>query len=304
MTEQPRIDDAELVAYVDGELPPAERARIAEAIERDAGVAARARTLRDSATLLRGLFDAPMREPLPERLLVAATAGRGGVGGVDLAAVDSGPTVVPGGVAEAGGPSAEASDNVVEFPSRRQRRWWQPMALAASVTLGIGLAAGYLAGGGSTSPTGTVVASAASDTLAGLIAASDAAVRDVLDTTPSGTPVTLPAGAPGAGEVMPVLSFRDGAGRICRQYQQRIGSETLQASLGGVMCHTDAGWQLAALSVDEVRPTTSAGPSGTYTPASGGSGSSADAVVERMISGAALDASAERALIAAQWRAR
>jgi anti-sigma factor RsiW len=116
----PRPSDEQLVAYLDGELDEAERAEIADQLEHDAELAARAQRLSESAALLRAAFDEVLREPLPERL-IAAARGEG--------------------------------QKVVSFAARlrrnmvQQRRWWIGVPVAASLMgllLGGGL--GYFAG--------------------------------------------------------------------------------------------------------------------------------------------------------------
>jgi anti-sigma factor RsiW len=119
----PKPSDERLIAYLDGELGEAERASVAEWLERDAQLHERAAQLGDSAALLRSAFDEVLHEPLPERLVRAA---RGESGAVDLAAARQ---------------------------RRRKRilgdrRWWIGVAAAAAVAafaLGFGVGGGDVA---------------------------------------------------------------------------------------------------------------------------------------------------------------
>jgi hypothetical protein len=63
------ISDEQLDAYVDGELPEAQRALVAEAIARDANLAQRVARQEALRERLRGTFDAVLLEPVPDRLL-------------------------------------------------------------------------------------------------------------------------------------------------------------------------------------------------------------------------------------------
>ncbi len=66
------IPDELLAAYVDGQLQGAERARIEQAIARDARLAQRVAQYRAARGRLRGVFDNAVHEPMPQRLLQSA----------------------------------------------------------------------------------------------------------------------------------------------------------------------------------------------------------------------------------------
>jgi len=71
------IPDELLAAYVDGELQGAERARVEQAIARDARLAQRVAHYRAMRARLRGGFDSALHEPMPQRMLqVARSASR------------------------------------------------------------------------------------------------------------------------------------------------------------------------------------------------------------------------------------
>ena len=67
------IDDDALHAWVDGQLPAARRAEVDDALARDPDLAARAAAWRAQNTLLREGMDAWLEEPVPSRLVEAAT---------------------------------------------------------------------------------------------------------------------------------------------------------------------------------------------------------------------------------------
>jgi anti-sigma factor RsiW len=115
-----RPSDDHLVAYLDGELETARRREIEAWLEADPAARRRLVELTKSAHLVRLAFDEVLREPIPDRLIVAA---RGG----------------------AAPPTAGAQILPIRRPLTGERtaprRWWFGLAVAASVL-------GLLVGGG------------------------------------------------------------------------------------------------------------------------------------------------------------
>ncbi len=70
------ISDEQLMALVDGECSPEERAAIEATIAADAELSRRYAAQRAVRDRLRGCFDAVLEEPVPQRLLDAASRGR------------------------------------------------------------------------------------------------------------------------------------------------------------------------------------------------------------------------------------
>lgn len=117
------IPDDVLMAYVDGELPAEERARVEAAIQSDPELARRVAQQKKLRTDLRAAFDGVLREPVPERLLraargQAATAG-GGASVSDFAA------------------AAQARKAAREARSGRRWSWPEWGAMAASLIIGV-----------------------------------------------------------------------------------------------------------------------------------------------------------------------
>jgi anti-sigma factor RsiW len=105
------ITDTDINAYADGQLPAARLPALEEALARDAALAARVAQLRQQNAMLHDAFDPWLAEPLPERLIAAASA-------------PEGPAV-----------SATASK-----PTPRTPRWMLPTAAAAAMlVVGIGI---------------------------------------------------------------------------------------------------------------------------------------------------------------------
>lgn len=70
------IDDAEIHAYVDGQLTPDRLAAVEAALREDPALAARVAGLRELNASLRNALDPVLAEPIPEFLLAAATPPR------------------------------------------------------------------------------------------------------------------------------------------------------------------------------------------------------------------------------------
>jgi hypothetical protein len=188
------IDDDTLMALADGEIDGDEAARLHAAIKSDPALAERYALYAQTAGLARQASLADPEAAVSPDLEARIRA---------LAA-----TTPP----EAG--------NVV--PLRRAAPRWQPMALAASLALVVGLSAGmFLAPG--TPETGAPLLSAA--------------VQERLNTLPSGAGITLADGR----RMNVVASFTDGAGAFCREYE--MAAEGGQGHVG-IACRDGADWSL------------------------------------------------------------
>lgn len=161
---------------------------------------------------------------------------------------------------------------VIDLAAERGRRRWQPMhwgALAASLCVGLLI--------------GRLWQPAARD--AALAWIGDAAVAAgplaaVLETAPSG-----PEGAAR-------LSFVDRAGRYCRGFA--LGAQA------GLACRAAEGWRIEALAATEAHEAGASGPA--YRQAGSALPPAVLAAIDARIAGPALDATAERAAIAAGWQ--
>jgi anti-sigma factor RsiW len=129
-------NDEQLVAYLDGELEPAEQREVEGWLDGDPAVRDELAALALSAKLVRRAFDEILHEPLPERLIAAA---RGGT-----VAAPAGPRILPFAPRPAAARFARA-------------RWWRlGMPIAASLLGllvgggGVYLGVGKLAPGGAT----------------------------------------------------------------------------------------------------------------------------------------------------------
>jgi len=119
--------DETLIAYLDGELEPAERDEVAAALEHDLQLRDRASALTDSAAVLRAAMDETLREDVPQRLIDAARGLRER-GVIDLMAE-----------------RARRMRVATLQQNWGKRRFWTSAAVAASLCLVVGASGGYFA---------------------------------------------------------------------------------------------------------------------------------------------------------------
>jgi hypothetical protein len=280
MFEASDLPDELLMAYVDGELPPAEAERVAARLAVDAAARARAAVFAETKSLVGQAFAAVAREPIPERLVAAA---RGPAAApidrvADLAPAATTSTQVP--------PAPDRSTTVVAFPPRAAgaaaastpgggpRR----MALAASIAALIAGGIGFLAGQAGVAPRGgdgLALDLAAPPLLTVLAATPDGASRDAerLTLTVTGT-------------------YRMNDGRICRTFEASADARPERAL--ALACREGEAWRLTA-----VFPVDAADPN-ALRPA--GASNALDAVLDAGGAGEALVGSDVNRLIERGWR--
>ncbi|MCU0905253.1 MAG: hypothetical protein MUE83_15500 [Tabrizicola sp.] len=198
------INDERLMAYADGVLPPDEATEVERAIAEDEELAAKVAVFADSRAMVkRALGAAP---PVPDRLAASIRA---------MAEADAAKRQAPAGSAE-----------VIDLAARRRTvPFWQ-LPLAASVALAVGVFGGWL-GKPDTGATG------------GLAVAmiDEPALIEALAGVKSGESRNIGGGI----AFTAIASFRDGAGQLCREFEQdRAGGDTVVA----VACRTDEAWSL------------------------------------------------------------
>ena len=168
---------------------------------------------------------------------------------------------------------------VAQFPKRRRAAAWVPAAIAASLALVVGLGAGGLL---------------QTESAPGTIAA--------LGDAPTGGPLhaaleTLPSGTESADGVRPMLSFYDGDGRACREFE--VAGELPQALEFGIACRTPAGaWHVEIV---VAAPAGETNPEGIYVPASGPASDALDAMLDALDAGLPLTPDDEADLLEAGW---
>jgi len=271
------VPDEDLMAYADGALPPAERARIEALLASDPSLQARLQPLVLARAGMKAIFGPMAREPVPPRLITA------------IQSFD---------------PSGSAS---VSAPARKG---WIEIFLSIGETLLLenarllpvaAFSLAFLTAATTfwllTKPS---EAPRTADTqLIALDESGRHAVGDLaaaLDTAPSGK--ALAAEAPES--ITPVLSFRSNDGRYCRQY--KIQSKAL-GQTAGLACRSDetngrdGTWRVVVHSESSPH----AAQPGEFRPASGSGSPAVDAAVNALIEGDVLEPSDEAELIAKDW---
>ncbi len=160
---------------------------------------------------------------------------------------------------------------------RRAASVWVPSAIAASVALAIGLGIGGLFGGSQE----RVIAALGNAPL-------DGPLHAALE--------SLPSGAISEAGVQPMLSFRDGADRVCREFE--VIRELPEELEFGIACRSPEGrWHVEIV---VTAPETEPGPEG-YAPASGAGSSALDAMLDALGAGPALPPEDEAELLKRGW---
>ena len=246
------VSDETLMAYADGEVDAATRAIIEAAMRDDPEIRRRIEEHRALRETMRGAFSEVLQEPVPQRLIDAArghdTARAGNV--VDLASARNAAAGAPG-----------------------RRRSWQPIAMAASVLLGVAL--GYLGWHGSntwvkTNSRGELVAGA------GLAEALSNQLSE--DRSPGLVATTG-------------LSFRAKTGDYCRTFSTGANASS------GLACRENDGWKIKVLA-----QTPNASPnSSNFRPAASADAPAIRAAVEESIDGEPLDRAGEIAARQGGW---
>jgi surface antigen len=208
------ITDEILMAYADGELSREDCRRLEAILSQDAGLRARLEPFSVTGSSLANVFDQPMREPIPDRLLAVITAGGRRMPAAGERAARQ-PQQQTGGIFDA---IAEAL-----FP----RGLGFASAFSLTALVAAGGVAGYVVGSMGVSPQGAAV-----------VAAGD--LENALETQASlSDEVALGTGA----ALWPAASFKSNSEGFCREYKI-VGSDG--NGFAGVACRgADSQWRVA-----------------------------------------------------------
>lgn len=203
------FDDETLMAFADGELDAETTAAVEAAMETDDDLVARVAAFIESRALVASALKPLIEEPVPEALT------RSVQGMIDKARERT-----------ASAPSA--ANNVVAFPPRdaRPARSTWAMPLAASLAAVVFGAGGYLAGQAGAPASGNLA----------MATISDGAIAKALDSTVSGTEVTI-----GDASLKLVSSFRDETGTLCREFEFHRASKSAVVSIA---CRPQQDWDV------------------------------------------------------------
>ncbi|WP_420346411.1 hypothetical protein [Pelagibius sp.] len=254
-----KVSEEQIAAYVDGSLDPAEAATVAAALAQDEALRAYAEEVRQANRLLREAFEAPMREPVS----------------ADLRATILGPTGSPDQGVEQPGEVV----NLAEV--RKARRPWVGMALAASIALVIGVSVTSVMIPGGPQPADQIA---------------------MVGTAPVEGPLhqaleALPSGRISDAGVQPMLTFFDGAERICREFE--VIPEGAEELAFGIACRTDQ--QRWDVEIVVTSPKGEVGPDG-FVPASGPGADALEAMLDALGAQPAIAPAEEAGLLDRGWR--
>ena len=258
-----KVSEQMLFAYVDGELDAEQAILVEQAMRDDPAVASAVAAQRALREELRQAFAPVLDEPVPERLLAAASAGA-----AHADSAEAGTRVVP---LDAARDARRVRGDHAHSP-RRGWRWPEWTALAASLALGV-LVAPWLR------PDGAPALLEMSGE--GLVARAELA--QALDTR-------LSSEGAGEGLVSVGLSFQDRGGHYCRTF-----TVAPPRSVAGLAGREDDGWRVTALG-----ESTPAG--GQLRLASSPLPPAILAEVDARLEGEVLDEAGERAAREAGWR--
>jgi hypothetical protein len=272
------VSDEMLMAFADGMLDAATRESVEAEILRNPEYAQKVEKFRATSELIRKSF---RHQPTESALELLAEG---------IAREDR-----PSGVTQA----ARNGSRGIRFSGRARPRanassqpW--PLAMAASIALLVGGAAGWLLyRGGTESP----------QTSAGLVSfesgrlVAHSALQELLEKKASGTPSAAKTTDGRSWELKASFTFRSTDQLTCRRYEM---SSNDAGRFAGFACRSGAGlWTVQAHAQQDVQP----GVDGkTFAPAAGGS-SALDAAIRAAMEGDALEPAEEAALLASRWAA-
>lgn len=265
------IDRLAVMAYVDGELPSTDLHAFDARLAREPALASAVARERALRARLQGAYAPVLDEPVPAGLL-------------DLLAMpDEGPTPSPVAVAANDPITSGSNDNHrAALPHARRWHWREWGAMAASLVVGVVFGARLLAPHPTAAGADAVALNVAED---GAITAQGA-LRDALEQRVAGT--VLDPNSP----ITVGLTFRNHARAYCRTF-------TLDNASSGIACKQSDGWVVANLEHVAGAPASAAG---AYRTAASPYSASLLQAVDALRDGDTLDAAAETAAKAKDWK--
>lgn len=268
MNDLTEDDRMAVMAYVDGEMPDAERATFDARLAHEPALATAVKRAHALRAALQSAYAPMLDEPVPAGLL-------------DLLAL---PDAAPA-------PSMHAANDAVAIgandahraalPHAQRWRWQQWSAMAACLMLGVLVGTRVLAPQVSAGNADALALHVGTD---GSITAQ-AGLRDALEQRVAGMQVAANS-AVGVG-----LTFRDHDREYCRTF-------TLEGTSSGIACKQDGGWVVAHIEHSHGTPASAAG---TYRTAASPFSPALLQAVDALRDGDTLDAAAESAARAKGW---
>ena len=255
------INDEVLMAYADGTLDAESREAVEARLAESPELRDLVERMRRSAELLAEAYDAPMKEAPPQALIDTILG---------------------------------ADSNVVSLGRRREGRsaWreWGGLSIAASIALAVGIGIGsWVLGPGSGLQGNSYLALGP--------VPQDSVLHQVLETRASGDALTLGSGGQ---KMVTVLTFRDAAGRPCREVEMLPADLTDLPAEVGIACRDGGGiWTMegaAEVAVESVRD------GDVFRPVKGPEAKTVEAVLDSIGAGQPLSPDEEARLLEKAWR--
>lgn len=257
-----KLTDETLMAYVDGQLDDKQTKEIQKAIEADSDARKRVEVFRQSAAMLHGVYDAPLQEAVPERLM---------------------DTVM--GFKTDDKRAAGLLERLFAFLPR-PLTLNPASAVVAFIALLIGTGTGYYAGN---------ITQFDKKHLAITLDGKDFSRK--LDTTVSGQFFTVEGRDV---QIMPVATFLDTSNRFCRQYEVVTGPDKNVHLSQGIACRSNAGNWLTIVSINSHPSDVLPGDSNTkYIPA--GADDLTEVVFSQIMASPPMTLKRESELIEQKW---
>lgn len=206
-TPTEKISDEMIMAYVDGELNEEQAARIRKALETDPVLQEKADLFQDTTFMLQGIYDAPLQEEVPERLLKSVRAYK--------------PETLSGRI-------RIFFRNCIHIPVMQSV---YASAFVVVVIMGVGLIYYF-----------SSTYSPGNNAYPAFIVSED--FNRGLEKTPSGQPVVLKQSGV---QVLPIATFQDKDLHFCRQFEVVSNTGEERTFFQGIACRNPEGiWKTVA----------------------------------------------------------
>jgi len=256
------LTDELIMAYVDGELEKELARQVREAIGEHPELLRRAQMFRDSANMLQGIYDAPLHEAIPERLIESVKN------------------------SQQRNPGLRVRNFLTSF--LRIPAWQPAHGVAFILILLFGAAMGYL-GSGMISPRNGSFP----------IMLTSEGFSQGLERTASGRTFSLDGHSI---QVTPIATFLDKSGRYCRQYEIMSRKDGRINFAQGVAFRNQSGrWQMWIYVASGSPGGSIKTESNTYVPA-GGRDNSFNQMIDQIMASRPLTPQQEKKIIREGWK--
>ncbi|WP_068147010.1 anti-sigma factor family protein [Kordiimonas lipolytica] len=265
-----KIEDTDLMAYMDGELSPTKSRAIEDELARSPALRDQLDKMRAADALLAdSLAGTPKRAARPDTMALVDDLAR-----------------------KLAHQKTERPDNLVTLkqPEQASRSFWKrpfvPQAIAASVALFIGFGAGNL-----TSTGGMPQSSGITDYAMGQVS-PQSPLYQALESSASHQAVRF--GSEDQAAAMPLTTFRTADGTFCREFSTAAPNSAQH----GIACRKNGGWRIkAVVATDAVAPAND----GMFVTASDATTDPIGSMIMSMMEGDALSQSDEEKAITGNW---